>query len=50
MGLVNPEHLGEAPGHKTDTRDCEWIADLRQHGLRRASFVPERPQRELREL
>jgi transposase len=38
------------PGRKTDVRDCEWIADLLRHGLLRASFVPERPQRELREL
>ena len=34
----------------TDTKDAEWIADLLQHGLLRASFVPQRPQRELREL
>jgi len=38
------------PGRKTDVRDCEWIADLLRHGLLRASFVPELPQRELREL
>jgi transposase len=38
------------PGRKTDVRDCEWIADLLRHGLLRASFVPDRPQRELREL
>ncbi len=31
-------------------RDCEWLADLLRHGLLRASFVPDRPQRELREL
>src|SRR6266545_5007820 len=30
--------------------DCEWIADLLRHGLLRASFVPDLPQRELREL
>src|SRR5215472_18642628 len=30
--------------------DAEWIADLLQHGLLRASFVPPRPQRELRDL
>src|SRR5205823_3428914 len=27
-----------------------WLADLLRHGLLRASFVPDRPQRELREL
>ena len=35
---------------KTDLKDAEWIADLLQHGLLRASFVPPRPQRELRDL
>jgi transposase len=37
-------------GRKTDIKDCEWIADLLRHGLLRASFVPDRAQRELREL
>jgi transposase len=48
--LVNARHIKQVPGRKTDVRDCEWIADLLQHGLLRASFVPDRPQRELREL
>jgi transposase len=48
--LVNAQHIKQVPGRKTDVRDCEWIADLLRHGLLRASFVPERPQRELREL
>jgi transposase len=38
------------PGRKTDVKDSEWLADLLRHGLLRASFVPDRPQRELREL
>ncbi|GAC1365666.1 MAG: hypothetical protein NVSMB38_45970 [Ktedonobacteraceae bacterium] len=38
------------PGRKTDVQDAEWIADLLRHGLLKASFVPDRPQRELREL
>ena len=38
------------PGRKTDLKDAEWIADLLQHGLLRASFIPDRPQRELRDL
>ncbi len=38
------------PGRKTDVRDCEWIADLLRHGLLQSSFVPDQPQRELREL
>jgi transposase len=48
--LVNAQHIKAVPGRKTDVRDCEWIADLLRHGLLRASFVPVRPQRELREL
>jgi transposase len=48
--LVNAQHVKQVPGRKTDVRDCEWLADLLRHGLLRASFVPERAQRELREL
>jgi len=48
--LVNPQHRQAVPGRKTDVRDCEWLADLLQHGLVRGSFVPDQPQRELREL
>ena len=48
--LVNAQHVKRVPGRKTDVQDCEWIADLLQHGLLRASFVPERAERELREL
>lgn len=48
--LVNARHVKALPGRKTDVGDCEWLADLVQHGLVRGSFVPDRPQRELREL
>jgi transposase len=48
--LVNAHHIKQVPGRKTDVKDCEWIADLLRHGLVRASFVPNRAQRELREL
>jgi len=48
--LVNAQHIKAVPGRKTDARDCEWIADLLQHGLLRGSFVPTREHRELREL
>ena len=48
--LVNARHIKAVPGRKTDVKDCEWLADLLRHGLVRASFVPARPQRELREL
>ena len=48
--LCNAQHIKAVPGRKTDIKDAEWIADLLQHGLLRASFVPPRPQRELRDL
>ena len=48
--LVNAQHLKAVPGRKTDVKDAEWIADLLRHGLLKASFVPDREQRELREL
>jgi transposase len=48
--LVNPRELKQVPGRKSDVRDCQWIAQLLQCGLLRNSFVPPRPQRELRDL
>lgn len=48
--LVNAQHIKTVPGRKSDVKDCEWIADLLRHGLLKASFVPDRDQRELREL
>ena len=48
--VVNAHHIKTVPGRKTDVKDAQWIADLLRHGLLRASFIPDRPQRELREL
>jgi len=48
--LVNAQHVKAVPGRKTDAKDCQWIADLLQHGLLRGSFVPPSPIRELRDL
>jgi transposase len=48
--LVNAQHIKAVPGRKTDVRDCEWIAQLLEHGLLRASFIPPPPIRELRDL
>lgn len=48
--VVNAQHIKAVPGRKTDVRDAEWIAELLRHGLLRPSLIPERPQRELREL
>ena len=48
--LVNPRHIKQVPGRKTDVKDCQWIAQLLQHGLLRGSFVPPKAIRELRDL
>lgn len=48
--VVNAQHMKAVPGRKTDAKDAEWIADLLQHGLLQASYIPDKVQRELREL
>lgn len=48
--VVNARHMKAVPGRKTDVKDAEWIADLLQHGLLTASYIPDKDQRELREL
>jgi hypothetical protein len=48
--LVNAEHLQQVPGRKTDVKDAAWLAQLLQCGLLKASFVPDRPVRDLRDL
>ena len=44
------QHIKAVPGRKTDAKDCEWIADLLQHGLLKGSFVPPTPIQDLRDL
>ncbi|HVI71881.1 MAG TPA: IS110 family transposase [Pyrinomonadaceae bacterium] len=48
--VVNARHVKAVPGRKTDVKDAEWLADLLRHGLLRGSYIPARPQRQLREL
>ena len=48
--VVNAAHMKAVPGRKTDVHDAVWICDLMRHGLLKPSFIPPRPQRELREL
>lgn len=48
--VVNAQHIKKVPGRKTDMKDADWIAQLLQCGLLRPSFVPDRQQRELRDL
>jgi transposase len=48
--VVNAAHIKAVPGRKTDVKDAEWIAELLQHGLLKASFIPDQAQQELRDL
>ncbi len=48
--VVNAHHIKNVPGRKTDVKDAEWIAQLLQCGLLKASYIPNRDQRELREI
>ena len=48
--LVNAQHIKRVPGRKTDVQDAEWLADLLQHGLLKASFIPPLEQRDRRDL
>ena len=48
--LLNAAHIKAVPGRKTDVKDAQWIAEVLAHGLVRPSFIPPRPQRELRDL
>ena len=47
--LVNPQHVKHVPGRKTDAKDAEWLCECMELGLLRPSFIPPRPQRDLRE-
>lgn len=48
--VVNAKHIKHVPGRKTDVKDAEWIAELLSYGLLKASFVPDKPQRDMRDL
>lgn len=48
--VVNARHIKFVPGRKTDVKDAQWIGELLQHGLLKASYIPDQPQRDLREL
>ena len=48
--LANAAHVKNVPGRKTDVNDATWLAELMAHGLVRASFVPDEPTQEMRNL
>jgi len=48
--LVNARHVKQVPGRKTDVSDAAWLCQLLEAGLLKASFVPPKPIRALRNL
>ena len=49
--VVNARDVKNVPGRaKTDKLDSVWLAKLAERGMLRASFIPARPQRQLRDL
>ena len=48
--LCNAAHVKNVPGRKTDVGDAQWLCQLLEFGLLRASLVVAKPVRELREL
>ena len=48
--LVNARDVKNLPGRKTDVSDSAWLCQLAEAGLLRASFVPPKPIRDLRQL
>ncbi len=48
--LANPEEVKNRKGHKTDRKDAEHLAELLRHNHVRASYIPPKPIRDLRDL
>jgi len=48
--VANAQHIKNVPGRKTDVKDAQWIAEIVQHGLINPSFIPNREQREMRDI
>jgi transposase len=48
--LVNARHVKAVPGRKTDVKDAQWLCQLLEAGLLKASLVPPKPIRTLRNL
>ncbi len=48
--VCNAYHIKNVPGRKTDVSDAQWIARCLSQGLLNPSFVPDREQRELRDM
>jgi len=48
--VCNAYHIKNVPGRKTDVNDAQWIAKCLSQGMLNPSFVPDREQRELRDM
>jgi len=48
--LVNARHVKNVPGRKTDQLDSQWLVKLLMAGLLKASFIPIKKIRELKDL
>jgi transposase len=48
--VCNAYHIKNVPGRKTDVGDAQWIARCLSQGLLNPSFIPDREQRELRDM
>ena len=48
--VCNAYHIKNVPGRKTDVNDAQWIAKCLSQGLLNPSFIPDREQRELRDM
>jgi transposase len=48
--LINMRLLSHVPGRKSDVQDSDWLAQLLECGLLKASFVPPPEIRDLRDL
>jgi transposase len=48
--VANARDVKNVPGRKTDPEDASWLSKLLSLGLLSPSFVPDREQRELREI
>jgi transposase len=50
LTLANAAQVKNVPGRKSDVNDAVWLADLMAHGLIKASFVPDEPTQQMRDL
>jgi transposase len=48
--VCNAYHIRNVPGRKTDVGDAQWIARCLSQGFLKPSFIPDREQRELRDM